>query len=404
MAITFFRKPSTSVFLNAFNNNIVQFRSNSSGVTPLSATITYGSVTIKLSPSFFNVKYSFQYNLKELFKTTVNSNNFRDDIHGTSLLSESDTDLTDTPVPTFEYIYQDSNVYRTMSIKFKITFTDGNSEEATEQFRVMRSLVQLEDYRKGLLNEYNQNHSLLLPLTQLNRKEYHVTYWEGLPFDIPLYSSRNQNVTLIHDGNDQEAVLTLRKGVNRFFISRGDTNLSYENVMPMNMGLNKLIIRAQASFKTDQTPDYDEIIVWLTKKEGVCGPYLKWFNGLGGWSYHLFQERELNRRTKSVGSFESNYEDVGRTHESSVNMGVKSSDTIKCFDTNLTENEKSVINTMLESPKIYRYLDLPTQKVEARSWLSTTLKTSNATLKDSKKNAYDVILELNKTNREQMTF
>lgn len=399
MAITFFRNPSTSKFLNAFNNNIVQFRSVTTGLTPLSATISFGgSSVITLSPTFFNVKYNFQYNFKELFKTLVNTNNFRDEIHGTSFFTAADTDLTNTPVPTFEYIYPDNKVYRDVVITFKITFTNGNTEEATQQYRIMRSIVQMENYRAGLLNENNGDTSMLLPHTRSKRNEYHVTYWEGLPFDIPIYSGTNKSMNLTHEGNQQTVPINLRKGVNRFFISRGDTNLSYENIMPLNMGLNKLV------FTYTGPAEQDDIVVWVNKKEGVCGPYLKWFNSLGGWSYHLFQEKEISRRTKSVGEFSSNYEDIGRTHEISVNMGMRSSDVIRCYDVNLTDDEKKVINTILESPKIYRYLGLPTQRVAARSWLSTTLKTSSETIKEAKRHAYDVVLDLNKSNREQMTF
>lgn len=329
--------PSTQV-LNAFNNNVVSFNSNS-GTNALSATISVlgslGAPSVSVTP---NPSGNFSYNFRELFATIVNKNHFRDDIYNTPIGGS--------------YIYQDGNVYKDITVQYTITLEDGNTETTSRSYRVLRSVVQIEDYRRGLTNSGNSSIAILLPFTDNSNKTLRATMFDGYPFDISIYSSTYQNVVFDNKTTDYQLSVALKRGVNRFFFSNGITNVTLNDDLPIAIGENEIEIRPEG--------DSSELVLqtlYLTKKEACEGHLLKWFNDFGGWCYFLFHQNRETNKSKDIGEFPADHSNIKDTRDAFTSLGYSREKNTELFASYLDQHEKKLINTLFYSPKVYLYLN-----------------------------------------------
>jgi hypothetical protein len=353
MAIQFTSDLSSIQVLNAFNNNVVSFKSNSATAS-LDATITVGGVRVTITP---NAGGLFTYNFIEIFKTIINSNHFRDGIYDGSSGAIG------------QYIFDDTNVYRDLTVQYKITLEDGNIETTSRSYRVLRSVVQLEDYRRNLTNAGNSSIALLSPFTQNSNKQVYATMFDGYPFDLAIYSSNFQNVVFKNKTTGYELTVALKRGVNRFFFSNGIANVTLDDDFPIALGVNEIEVYPSGASLTKST-------LFLNKKEACSGHLLKWYNDFAGWCYFLFDENKLSGKFKDIGDFPSDFKNMNDTKDNFTGLGYSKESNIELFAQYLDINEKKYVNTLFGSPKIYLYLNGPFQEAKSNSWVGVKVDTS----------------------------
>ena len=370
--------------LDAFNNQVVVFNSPSASPA-VKATITVNTVPFVITP---DPDGNFTYNFSRLFRTIVNANNFRDGV------TTEVSGVTSNP----PYIYQDTDVLKEIDVDFEVLLEDDSTDTASKTYQVLRSVTQLEDHRRSLLKQNNPELTVLLPYAENASDKFHATYFEGYPFDLPIFSDVTRQLQITHEGTQQTATVNLEAGVNRLFVSNGSSNWSFENVLPLHTGVNELTLQPLAPFT--QKP----VTVYLTKKQGLCGTFLKWFNQSGGWCYFLFNASQVNRKTKSLGVFSGDHSNLDNTHETQTQIGVTSQDTIDVFYSSITPEEKVLVDTILESPKVYRCLVDVFQDVEDADWISERIKSGNGVLYNRRLNVYEDGFTIIKAERFKMTF
>lgn len=375
MAITFTKQISETDVLNAFNNNVVEFNSDSVK-TSIKTTIKILGEELEITPNPSGV---FRYNFKEIVKKLINTNYFRDTIE---------------PEIETSFVYLDESVFKELEVEYVIQFDDLTEETISKTYKFLKSVEQLETFRQRLINTENTSIAILTPFTDRSNKTYFSTYFEGYPFDISIYSNVNRTITIKNKKIGQSTTVSLSKGVNRLFISDGNNNFSFEDELPLYFGVNEL------EFQVSST---EYVTLFLKKVESECGVYLKWFNNEGGWNHFLFKSYSEKRKMKSVGVLHQDFDNLIDTQESEIEMGIVSGDSLKFYAGRLEEYEKRIINGLSDSPKINRYLNCMFQKSEETDWISERIGTKNMELIDSKKKLYEATITLNKTKRNTMT-
>mgnify|MGYP000011732636 CR=1 FL=1 len=373
MALIFNTEISETEVLHAFNNSVVEFYSDSEK-TSIKATIIILGEELEITP---NPNGVFRYNFKEFVKKLINTNYFQDTIQ---------------PNIQTSFVYTDDTVFKDLEVNYKVQLNDLTEDVITKNYKFLKSVKQLEDYRRNETNTNNTELSVLYPSD--GNKIYHTTYFEGYPFDIPIYSNIDREITIANKKTGLSTSFNLTKGVNRLFVSDGSSNFSLENKLPLYLGVNELEVKINNEVA---------VTIFLKKKDSECGVYLKWFNNDGGWNYFLYRYPSENRKFKSSGTVNKDYENLKDTNDLDIEMGLDSSDTIRFFAGRLDENEKNIINGLSESPKIYRYLKCMFQKSEFNNWISERIGFSSTNLTDSKKNLYQSVVTLKKAKRNTMT-
>lgn len=387
MPVIFTKDLSQATLLSAFNNQIAKFQTNTIGETPLQCTIsTSGSnaITIVITP---DPTGRFEYNFSQIFKQIVNSNYYQDRI----LDAQFGADPT-TP----NLRYTDSFVYKRITILFTMTMISGNVEAVSRSYNVLRSVVQLENYKKGLIHSLNQEVAILLPFFGSDIRTHYATFWHGYAFDIPIYSNSTRTITITHQGNLNTWEVVVPRGLSRLFLSVGDSDIGTQGLLPTTYGLNEL--RFTWSGFTDPQ-QRDLITLWLEKKPQACGRYLKWFTEAGGWAYYLFQFQEGEREGKLQGEVGLNFEDLGSTHEPESVTGIDYREVDTLFAPQLKREEKMLIDTLANSPKIYEYLEETFQRQTSTSWVSANLKSNSLKTLRRGTEVYDATIKLQKAER-----
>ena len=383
MAIVFSQALSESDVLNAFNNNIVKFDSDNASPA-VKAKITIGSVDVIITP---DPSGEFTYNFKTFFETLLNTNNFEDGIVNEVFADDM------TP----QYVYEDTNLYQSISVTYEVTLESGSTESTSKTYNVTRSLLQLEDYRKGH-RIASQSLSLMLPFNEPGANNiFHVTYFEGYPFDLPLWSDAARSIEIRHQGTGLTTNLNVVKGINRIYLSNGSINWSFDDILPLHVGVNHIRIRITGL--TSQ-----EMNVYITKKQGECGTLLKWFNQSGGWCYYLFNTHNEERKVKSLGTFNNSAKNLENTVEDVVNLGSASEDEIEVFYSSATPEEKRLINTIFDSPKIYRFLPDPFQNAQEADWVAERIKQGTFETYNKNNTTFEDSFTIEKAERYKMTF
>ena len=135
MAITFSKSLSTVNFLNAYNNNIVEFSSDNV-LDSVKCNLTIGSISMEITP----INNVFRYNFKEVISVLINQCNFQDEI--LPVLSN----LDDT-----SHVYNDTvNTYLSQLVEYEIVFTNDSTENTSETYKFLKSVEQLEQNKKGV--------------------------------------------------------------------------------------------------------------------------------------------------------------------------------------------------------------------------------------------------------------
>lgn len=384
MAVVFTYQLPQDRPLYIFNNNIVRFKSDSSASPSISARISSGSFSITITPNLNGV---FEYDFKEFFKSVL-TNNFRDGFYEGKIAQGEPEEVGDSKQDFYSFIEKDFD--------FEITKDNGSRESTSVSYKLLRAVLPLDKYRSGLTNYNNNSIAFLLPLTDNASNVWYATYWDGYPFDLPIYSGVARTITVKNKTTNSEYDVDLTRGVNRLIVSSGITNLNLENILPIVLGENEIEITVSGLGGSIT------ITLYLTKKEACTGHYLKWLNDEGGWCHFLCNEAFQERDAKQIGSFSKDFNNINQTKEHINSTGVNKEDSIRLFTGNISLQEKRLLNTLWGSPKIYRYLNIPFAEATADDWITESVLTSKIELENRIQKNYEPIFEISRSNPYQM--
>lgn len=301
--------------LNTYNNNIVEYKATDGAKTVVNSTIQVNGATYDLTPNLNNI---FRFNFLKLAKALTNKVNFKDGI---------EFDLT------ADSVYEDVELYKEIQVDYTINFDDDTDEQITKTYKFTKSVQQI-------IRSTASVDDRLYPLIS-NLK---LTYFEGYQYDIPIYSDIARTVTILNKRTGLDVDVDLLKGVNRWCVSDGQTNISIENILPLHLGVNELEFKIGA-----------EIVftIFLNKIDADCGKYVKWFNRQGSFSYWLFPNNtETSLNSKTISTLESDFEDLEDTQGNFLITGKNAGQSIKTLSQLLSSDERQYLIEILTSPKV----------------------------------------------------
>jgi hypothetical protein len=377
VAINYLKDVSETNFLFSHNNNVIEF---SSDITdPIrDCIITVGTSIVTLYP---RPDGSFYYNFKEVISSLINTNNYTDDLN------------TDVSV---SYVYTwDSRVYLDLDVTISINFTNDTSDQDTKDLKFILSAVNLRDYnnRFPVVSNLIDPFVLLPKITGANNT-YYAKYFDGYPFDLTLFNGIDDNTDIDITNLTNAVSFTFTKNLTDKFVrlvfSDGRTTSTIEDVLPLVSGLNKLEL---ISLDGD-----DNSFIHLEKDQGCSGVYLKWLNDSGGYSYWLFNNNASRRGYKEKGYLNNDFNNLEDTTSQQISLGLESKDTLAVYDRNLNENQKNLIATILDSPKVYLFTGTPFAQNNFNDWMEIKNKTRRYDLKQIKRDLFNISLSFELPN------
>ena len=359
MAITFSKAISTINFLNAYNNNVVEFSSDNV-LDAAKCIITVGSLTFEITP----IDNVFYFDFKEVASVLINSNSFIDA-----------TTPTITALDATTCVYNNTdNTYLSQLVSYELTFSDESTESTSETYKFLKSVEQLEENQKGAITSGADVYALSPFETASDT--YNVTYFEGYPFDISFLLNTAGITTILNQTNAATYDFTLAYTVSRLFFSDGRSAVSIEDFLALEDGLNELKI----------TRDLDIIYINIVKIPAIDGQYLKWLNSYGGWSYWLFNcVYKRDNKTKDLGVVNNDYLSVSETTDPFKSIGKTSQDSLTLHTTGTDEEEQQLLNELFDSPKVYYFTGLKDTQATASSWLACKLSPGGQTITNYKR-------------------
>lgn len=334
MAITFSKSISTSILLNAYNNNVVEFTSSA---IPVGETIT--KATILISGSTFTItpiSDVLEFNFREVVNAILN-NDFEDAI------------VPDT------YLEADATLIGSYTVTYTVTFSDLTTENIAESYTFIKSVEQI----ANITSKSNATQSFLNQSSQ--------TFFYGYPFDLQRYSRTvNSNLTVTNlETLGVDAFTLAATNLDRFYflkngyafeqraLALGATYVENPcNLNGLNYGLLKIGYNTITMFDNTTTDTFN------IKLEDVdCGgTYLKWVNEEGGYSYWLFHPvHKTNIKTKTAGKFNTDFDNLATTFTTSLISGKTATNTRSLIADQIDANELNQIKSIIASPRVEMY-------------------------------------------------
>ncbi len=349
----------TGALLNAFNDNVIRFRArenlklNTTGNAQL-------PVTLYPSP-----EGEYYLNLKDYATTLINQNKFEDEI-----------------LPNIEtegYVYPDLSFFLNLSLQLSNGIFIYSSS-----FFFLKSVDQYINYlEKNVSKDY-----ILLPKSKI---DYRVTYYEGYPFDITLFSSANRDITIVNKTNGLSVNFGVDQYTNRLFLSQGSQNFTIDDILPLQSGINRLELQFTPNSKLD---------LIVNKKESVCAPYFKFYRNDGGFGYIRF-EKEISeqRKTKEGQEVRMDFNGIQNTFRRAIS-DKETSVEIDLQTEALESWEMENFKDFISSPRVEMYVNDLFQKQTASSWIGVKVKSNSLTNKKPKtaKNRERVTVEFDLYN------
>lgn len=387
----------------AFNNDIYEFYSTTG--TPLYADITAPGLSIRIYP---NPNNRFWINMKEYVKGLLNAT-FEDNL---------ETNLQAANPSSFIYHFN-AGVYLATSLNFTITFDDNTTDSATHSLKWIAGAEQIGNYHERNVNSFY----LLSPYKKQTANTYYLKYWEGYPFDFTFFRtytpprssgdlsnpfpdnsiSSDPSITLRNNTNGLSAAFsTLKYSIHRLFLADGRTNSTIEDILPLANGHNEIEI-LRPILNSDFLLSYNKFID-LEKVPYSCGVYLKWFNHLGGFSYWLFEDTAtIDRSAKELVTLNRDFYNLEDARTNEAITGVESRDNMRLTYDLANEDERDLLATIFESPKVYLFTGKPFSQNSYKNWIEVTLKSRKARLKNAKQKLTNFSIDIELPKRYTQT-
>jgi len=206
-----------------------------------------------------------------------------------------------------------------------------------------------------------------------------VIYWKGLPFTLTFLGLTDQYL-IRREADFSTASIPLNPIL-------GDSRSAFS--ITFDSGLNELKTSSQEKFllqkKTilkaySDTPSvYIRDLCTVHKKFEYCyGPYFKWLNQKGGWSYFMFNQlHEKNTKAKDLGSINNDFENFGINPSPQLQIGKSSLPQMQVVARKTSELERNILEDIIDSPKIFLYTNQPNTQSTPEDWLEVKLKSSD---------------------------
>lgn len=378
MAIVFSKDIAIDKLLMAYNNNIVEFNSDSA-LEAISADITGLGIIAKVYP---RPDGSFYFNFLDYITAEINTKNFADDLQYNLV----DADFT-------SFIYDVTNgCYKEGVVTFKINFIDTTSESTTRLLHFLSGVNQLENYKKNQILFAENPFAILAPVQNRSNNICYLKYWEGYPFEFSFHSEIETAINLKNTTNGLDYDVTPISKVNSLFLSDGRIDVTLEDFLPLVNGINKL------EFSAEALPANVNLII--DKADSECGVYIKFLNSLGRWTYWLFSHKHYrNRNSKSLTEMDNDYYNLEDTISPTIQSGKSSGETIKCAYERLNEMQKILLDEISDSPKVLMFTGERFSKANINDWMEVNLKTSSFPIYDHSKYLYNAYLEFELPSR-----
>lgn len=381
MAIIFTKDIATDKLLLAYNNNIVRFQSNTVNV-PSNAEITGLGIDVVLYPHPDGI---FYFNFKDYIKSEINTKNFADDLV---------YNLVNADPETFTYDVSDG-CYLEGIIQFKINFLIGGNETVERNLKFIAGAEQVEDFKKGQTISDGAI-VIISPVVPGTNNSNYIKYWEGYPFELSFYNTEINPFTLKNNSNGLDFEFTSKAKINSLFLSDGRTDVTLEDFLPLNIGQNYI------QFIVDDVNQNVNLII--DKADSDCGVYVKFLNKYGRWSYWLFSKNHYrNRNSKYLTEIENDFSNLEDTMSPTLQIGKSGDETLTCAAEKLNENEKVILEGIIDSPKIYLFTGERFSKAELSDWVEVRLKTQSFKTLDAKRKRYTYVMELDFPARNTQT-
>lgn len=367
MAIVFNKQLDTTKIALAFNNNVIEFYSDS-GIAPVNATITIGSESVTIYP---NPNGTFRYNFKELIISIINVDNYTDDL-------EVDLDTS------FTYDWTDK-ISLTDDVVTTINLSNDTTETDTREVSWLSGYVDLYKWKQTypLQNLATDNTTLLQRVNGDSYYKHYLKYWEGYPFDITFWQ---KDTSLKFDSITNEIFYTFEDvaKINRLAFSDGRTDVSIEDITSFSDGINNIYIDNSFNIRIDKVTNF-------------CpnGIYIKWINSLGGYSYWLFAKGENTTKTDSRGALFNDRNNLEDTISPFVSLGKEANKTIKVREQRVNSQYKILLEDLLDSAKVYLFTGVPFSKNTFNDWFEVDLQDGNFITENPKEGLYTFDFEFN---------
>ena len=156
-----------------------------------------------------------------------------------------------------------------------------------------------------------------------------------------------------------------------------------ETILPLVNDINEM------EFETTELTT-----IYLDKKAGLCGEYLKWKNHEGGWSYWLFNQKSRDvRNVRDLGYINNDYQNL-ENNNFIKNIGKRSFDRKQIGCINVESEKRSYLESLFDSPKVYLFMGVDFAKEETTDWLSVKLNDESFIIKDYSDRTFDINLEI----------
>lgn len=388
MAIVIEKDLDITRLLNAYNNNIVKFRSDNVGQIVKSATIIGLGINTLLRPHPDGL---FVFNFKDDIKTSINTKNFIDDFI-----------YVLDPLNPATYHYDVTNgFYLDGNVEYKINYDDGSYDILNSNvYRFLASVENLESFKndKIIIDESTDNMDILSPVENrfnaITGDNIYLKYWIGYPFEFSFYI-RKPNVGLAGYNLTSTTNFEINPTgqITSLFISDGVNEFSAAGLQP---GLN------QFEFEANGNTIYTKLNLESIEEE--CGVYVKFINKYGRYNYWLFSKNYFkNRTSKYLPELENDFNNLEDTVSPTLQIGKSSDSTIKCAAKNLNEKEKLILEGIIDSPKILLFTGTPGTVSTNKDWMEVKLKTTTFPVQSPNRKLFSFYLELDLPARNTIT-
>lgn len=366
-----FTKPIAADRLRmAYNNDIIRFYSNLPGQT------LFAEVALRSSGSdsdIFRLRLypdpqgKFFLNLKPYIISLINTRNFEDTL---------ETNIDRGDAATYVYPFTEGTYYN-RNLHITVMHEGGTQSNGTYNLTWLAGVEQLGDYHTFRTSDA----VVLSPLKKATNSHYYLKYWQGYPFDVAFYANE-KDFTLKNTTLQMERNMRIAGYVSRLFLSDGRTDDAIDGLLPLVEGRNELVMAFNSrSLLARPKTRY----ISIDKVPYKCGMYLKWLNKYGGYSYWLFENTwSLDRSSKYTGELDRDNANLDEMFARTAQLGKESQDTIKVVAEHLNEEERGIVEGLIDSPKIYLFTGRPFSRSSSRDWTEVTLKNTNVRLKNAK--------------------